>query len=116
MLLLPASIATLGMTGNILRAAWPPELWSVIRGIGQRDYLVLVTAIPGLALLFLALGHYGASPWMLISGGNCHFYSLFSLVGVFYTNTATSSASNTAPSRSRSPSAPRGSTPASAIA
>src|SRR5580700_1498898 len=49
LLLLPASIATLGMTGNLLRAAWPPELLSVIRGVG-RDYLVLVGAIPGLAL------------------------------------------------------------------
>src|ERR1700722_17544348 len=37
--LLPASIATLGLTSNIVRAAWPPELWSVVRGVGQRDYL-----------------------------------------------------------------------------
>jgi hypothetical protein len=81
LLLLPASIATLGMTGNILRAAWPPELWSVIRDIGQRDYLLLVAAIPGLALLFSALGHFGASPWVLIGGGQLSFLLAFSLVG-----------------------------------
>jgi hypothetical protein len=81
LLLLPASIATLGMSGNILRAAWPPELFSVIRGIGQRDYLVLVAAIPGLALLFIALGHFGASPWVLIGGGQLSFLLAFSLVG-----------------------------------
>jgi hypothetical protein len=81
LLLLPASIATLGMTGNIVRAAWPPELWSVIRGIGQRDYLLLVVAIPGLALLFSSLGHFGASPWVLIGGGQLSFLLAFSLVG-----------------------------------
>jgi hypothetical protein len=81
LLLLPASIATLGMTGNIVRAAWPPELWSVIRGIGQRDYLLLVVAIPGLALFFSALGHFGASPWVLIGGGQLSFLLAFSLVG-----------------------------------
>jgi hypothetical protein len=69
------------MTGNIVRAAWPPELWSVIRGIGQRDYLLLVIAIPGLALLFSSLGHFGASPWVLIGGGQLSFLLAFSLVG-----------------------------------
>ena len=81
LLLLPASIATLGMTGSIVRAAWPPELWSVIRGIGQRDYLLLVVAIPGLALLFSALGHFDAAPWVLIGGGQLSFLLAFSLVG-----------------------------------
>jgi hypothetical protein len=80
LLLLPASIATLGMTGNLLRAAWPPELLSVIRGVG-RDYLVLVGAIPGLALFFMGLGHYGAPPWVLIAGGQLSFLLAFSLIG-----------------------------------
>ena len=80
LLLLPASIATLGMTGHLLRAAWPPELWSVIRGIG-RDYLLLVVAIPGLALLFFALGHYGANSWVLIGGGQLSFLLAFALIG-----------------------------------
>jgi hypothetical protein len=80
LLLLPASIATLGMTGHLLRAAWPPELWSVIQGVG-RDYLLLVVAIPGLALLFFALGHYGANSWVLIGGGQLSFLLAFALIG-----------------------------------
>ena len=80
LLLLPASIATLGMTGNLLRAAWPPELLSVIRGVG-RDYLVLIGAIPGLALFFTGLGHYGAPSWVLIAGGQLSFLLAFSLIG-----------------------------------
>ena len=80
LLLLPASIATLGMTGNLLRAAWPPELLSVIRGVG-RDYLVLVAAIPGLALFFMGLAHYGAPSWVLIAGGQLSFLLAFSLIG-----------------------------------
>ena len=80
LLLLPASIATLGMTGHLLRAAWPPELLSVIRGVG-RDYLVLVAAIPGLALIFLGLAHYDASSWVLIGGGHLSFLLAFALIG-----------------------------------
>ena len=80
LLLLPASIATLGMTGHLLRAAWPPELWSVIRDVG-RDYLLLVVAIPGLALLFFMLGHYGANSWVLIGGGQLSFLLAFALIG-----------------------------------
>jgi len=80
LLLLPASIATLGMTGHLLRAAWPPELWSVIRGVG-RDYLLLVVAIPGLALLFFTLGHHGANSWVLIGGGQLSFLLAFALIG-----------------------------------
>jgi hypothetical protein len=80
LLLLPASIATLGMTGNILRAAWPPELLSVVRGVG-RDYLLLIGAIPGLAVIFMALAHYGASSWVLIPAGQLSFLLAFALVG-----------------------------------
>ena len=43
---LPASIATLGLTSNIVRAVWPPDLWEMIRGIGQRDYLILIGVTP----------------------------------------------------------------------
>jgi hypothetical protein len=80
LLLLPASIATLGMTGNLLRAAWPPELWSVIRAVGH-DYLLLLVAIPGLALFCVGLGHYGASSWVLIGGGQLSFLLAFALIG-----------------------------------
>ena len=80
LLLLPASIATLGLTGNLLRAAWPPELWSIVKGVG-RDYLWLIAAIPGLVVLFGALVHYGASSWVLIVAGQLSFLLAFALVG-----------------------------------
>ena len=80
LLLLPASIATLGMTGNLLRAAWPPELWSVIQAVG-RDYLFLLAAIPGLTLFCLGLGHYGAPSWVLIGCVQLSFLLAFALIG-----------------------------------
>lgn len=78
--LLPASIATLGLTGNLLRAAWPPELWSIVKGVG-RDYLWLIGAIPALAVIFGALTHYGASSWVLIPAAQLSFLLAFALVG-----------------------------------
>jgi hypothetical protein len=63
--LLPASIATMGLTSNLVRAAWPPDLWSVVRGIGQRDYLILISAIPSLAAVLDVLLHFGA-PWLVL--------------------------------------------------
>jgi hypothetical protein len=80
LLLLPASIASLGMSGHALRAAWPPELWSIISAVGK-DYLVLLVAIPGLALLLVALGSYGAPPWVLIGSVQLAFMLAFALIG-----------------------------------
>jgi hypothetical protein len=80
LLLLPASIASLGMSGSAWRAAWPPELWSIVHAVG-RDYLVLLVAIPGLALLLLALGHFDPPIWMLIAGGQLAFLLAFALIG-----------------------------------
>ena len=79
-LLLPASIAVLGMSGNPLRAAWPPELLSLIRGIG-RDYVLLVCSILALAGLVLALARYGAPDWVLVSGTQLALLLVFALVG-----------------------------------
>jgi hypothetical protein len=79
--LLPASIATMGLSSNILRAAWPPDLWSVIRGIGQRDYLILVSAIPGLAVVLVMLFQFGA-PWLLsLAAAQVFLLLTFALVG-----------------------------------
>ena len=79
--LLPASIATLGMSSNLVRAAWPPELWSVVRGIGQRDYLILISAIPSLAAVFAMLLHFEAPLWMSIAVGQLSLLLTFALVG-----------------------------------
>jgi hypothetical protein len=76
---LPASIGTMGMTGNALRAAWPPELWSLIHSVG-RDYLLLVCGIVGLAGLVLALAYY-APVWLLIAGAHMALLLTFALVG-----------------------------------
>ena len=80
LMLLPASIATLGMTGHLLRAAWPPELWSVIRGVG-RDYVLLIITLPGLAMILIGLVRYGASPWELIAAAQLSFLLVFALIG-----------------------------------
>jgi hypothetical protein len=80
LLLLPASIASLGMSGSAWHAAWPPELWSIVRGVG-RDYLVLLVAIPGLALALLALEFFNASIWVLIAGGQLALLLAFALIG-----------------------------------
>ena len=79
--LLPASIATMGLSSNVFRAAWPPDLWSVVRGIGQRDYLILVSAIPGLAVVFVMLLQFGAP--LLLCFAACQMFLLlaFALVG-----------------------------------
>lgn len=79
--LLPASIATMGLTSNLVRAAWPPDLWAVVRGIGQRDYLILVSAIPGLAVVLDTLQHFGA-PWLLsLALAQLFLLLTFALVG-----------------------------------
>src|SRR3569833_3268438 len=48
LLLLPASIAVMGLSSNVARAAWPPELLGVVRGVG-RDYLVPLGGIVAVA-------------------------------------------------------------------
>ena len=80
LLLLPASIAVLGMSGNPLRAAWLPELLSVIRGIG-RDYAVLLTLIIAVAVLVYAVARAGASWWLLVATAQLGLLAVFALVG-----------------------------------
>jgi hypothetical protein len=79
--LLPASIATLGLSSNIIHAAWPPHLWAVVRGIGQRDYLILISAIPGLAAVFATLLHFEAPLWITVAVGQLSLLLTFALVG-----------------------------------
>src|SRR5581483_418032 len=77
----PASIAIMGLTSNIVRAAWPPDLWSVVRGIGQRDYAILVCAVPALAAVFTTLLQSGAPLWLLLAVGQIALLLTFALVG-----------------------------------
>lgn len=78
---LPASIATLGLTSNIVRAVWPPELWEVVRGIGQRDYLILIGVTPTLAVTFAALLYFGAPWWVAVFVGQLSLLLAFALIG-----------------------------------
>ena len=80
LLLLPASIAVLGMSSNLVRAAWPPELLSVVRGIG-RDYAVLLVSILAVAMLVYAVARAGAPYWLLIATIQLGLLTAFALVG-----------------------------------
>lgn len=80
LLLLPASIAVLAMSSNLLRAAWPPELLSVVRGIG-RDYFVLIALIAAVAVLVYAIVHNDAPYWLSIATTQLGLLTVFALVG-----------------------------------
>ena len=80
LLLLPASIAVLGLSGNPLRAAWLPELLSVVRGIG-RDYAVLLVSIVAVAALMYAVVRSGAPYWLLVAATQLGLLTVFALVG-----------------------------------
>jgi len=77
---LPASIAVMGVTGNPLRAAWPPSLIELIKGL-QLDYLWLVIATVCFAgLVYISAGH-GMPTWVLIALTMLCFLITFSLIG-----------------------------------
>lgn len=80
LLLLPASIAVLGLSGNPLRAAWLPEQLSVVRGIG-RDYAVLLVSIVAVAALVYAVSQAGAPYWLSIAATQLGLLTVFALVG-----------------------------------
>lgn len=78
--LLPASIAVLGLSRNPLRAAWPPELLSLVRGVG-RDYVVLLSSMVGVAVLVGAVVWAGAPYWLSIAALQLGLLVIFALVG-----------------------------------
>lgn len=79
-LALPASVAVLGLTGNPLRAMWPPTLLAVLRGAG-RDYLWPVGAMLAVAALSLLLGRRVLPAWIALAAIQCGFLLTFSLIG-----------------------------------
>jgi hypothetical protein len=80
LLALPASIAVLGMSSNIVRAAWPPELLCVIRGLG-RDYVLLLVSIAVVVLLVWTIVRAGAPFWLATAAIQLGFLFIFALVG-----------------------------------
>ena len=78
--LLPASVAVLALSGNILRALWPPELLSLIRGMG-RDYALLIGSILTLAVPVVACVWIRAPDTLLFAIVQLAFLLIFTLVG-----------------------------------
>jgi hypothetical protein len=64
-LLLPASIAVLGMTRNAFRAIWPPALLQIIRGLGAA-YAVPVVAMLACAGAVSLLRVAAAPDWLAL--------------------------------------------------
>jgi hypothetical protein len=79
-LALPASIAVLGVSGNPFRAAWPPALFALIRGVG-RGYLLLICVTPGSAAVIYWMGRHGAPDYVLLAGAQMLLLVTFALVG-----------------------------------
>lgn len=77
---LPASVAVLGLTGNPLRAIWPPTLFAVLRGAG-RDYIWPLGAMLAVTTLGLLLGSRLLPAWLALSAIQCGFLVEFSLIG-----------------------------------
>ena len=80
LLLLPASIAVMAMSGNPLRAAWLPELLSLVRGTG-RDYAILIGSIAALGVLVATCLQVGAPAGLLVAVVQLSFLLVFALVG-----------------------------------
>lgn len=80
LLALPASIAVLGMSSNIVRAAWPPELLSVIHALG-RAYVALLVSIAVVILLVWAIVSIDAPFWLATAATQLGFLVIFALVG-----------------------------------
>ncbi len=80
LLLLPASIAVLGLSANPLRAAWLPELLSVIRGTG-RDYALVLVSIVAVAILVYAVARADVPWWVLVAVTQLGLLTVFALVG-----------------------------------
>jgi len=77
---LPASIAVLALSGNPLRAAWPPELVSVMRGVGP-DYLLPLGSTAALTVLLVVFVCLGVPGWLSLAGAQFGLLVVFAVVG-----------------------------------
>jgi hypothetical protein len=80
LLLLPASIAVLGLSSNVARAAWPPELLGVVRGVG-RDYLVPLGGIVAVAAASVGFVRWDMPTWLAVAATQLGLLVVFALVG-----------------------------------
>jgi hypothetical protein len=79
-LVLPASVAVLGISGNLFLAAWPPRLFETLRGLGS-DYILLNLAILIVAAIAYAPIALSVPVWMSIAALQWLFLMLFALIG-----------------------------------
>jgi hypothetical protein len=79
-LILPASIAVLGMTGNLFLAAWPPRLFETLRNLGW-DYILLNLSLLVVAAIAYAPTALDLPSWVAIAALQLLFLMLFALIG-----------------------------------
>ena len=79
-LLLPASIAVLGLSSNVLLAAWPPRLFATLRGLGW-DYLLLNLALLAAGFIFYGQLSLAVPTWVALIAFQVLLLLLFGLIG-----------------------------------
>lgn len=79
-LLLPASIAVLGLSSNVLLAAWPPRLFETLRGLGW-DYVLLNLALLVAGVMFYGQLMLAVPTWVALIAVQLLFFLLFALIG-----------------------------------
>ena len=79
-LILPASVAVLGMTGNAFLAAWPPRLLETLRGMGW-DYVLINLSLLVVAAVAYAPMAFDLPIWVAIAALQLLFLMLFALIG-----------------------------------
>lgn len=77
---LPASIAVLGISGNLFHAAWPPAWIQVIRGLGW-DYVGIIVGTLAAVVILYGLISLAAPTWIGIAALQIFFMAIFVLIG-----------------------------------
>jgi hypothetical protein len=80
-LLLPASIAVLGISGSLIHAAWLPRQFEILRGLGW-DYVVLNLSILVAAAIAYAPLALDVPIWVSVAAAQLLFLMLFALIGI----------------------------------
>jgi hypothetical protein len=79
-LVLPASIAVLGISGNVFLAAWPPRLLETLRAMGW-DYILLNASMLVVAVIACAPTALDLPVWVALAALQLLFLTLFALIG-----------------------------------
>ena len=79
-LLLPANIAALGVSGNLFVAAWPPRLLAIVRGLGWHYFLLNAVTFAAAGGAYLLVTQGVALP-LAIAGILILFLLIFVMIG-----------------------------------